>query len=148
MSVRRFFRWLKAVIKGYRLLVTYNVSQKDAKFDEGLEIAPISEAQAYAMGYVRGIKIKDELKYMPFKTYVRFIPDIPPLEVVCEVEGESVYNHETSSTLYDHWRSDALERFLAGMTTKKALTPLDQKKLIMIGLIVAGAALGIWLILM
>lgn len=109
----------------------------------------MSSKQAIGMGYLRAEKFLDKIGYAPFKTYVMFIPDLPPLKAMTvDSCGEPVENVETASTLYDHYKNNAVEKFLAGMMTKKTLSPLDQKKLIMIIAIVAGAACGIYLMFM
>lgn len=100
------------------------------------------------MGYVRGRKIKDEMAFAPFKIYVRFVPDVPPLAIPPVVmDGEDVEVRETASTLYDSLLSKALDRFIDDMRTRK-ITSLDLKKLAMVGVIGAAAVAGILLILM
>lgn len=105
------------------------------------------------MGYVKGEKIYDKLSCSAFKTYVKFQPDLPPMvpySLVPSMDGkklQKVENRETSSTLYDHWKSNAIEKFLKGMTTKTGLPPIDQKKLMMLGAIALGALAGIYMLL-
>lgn len=112
----------------------------------------MSEAQARSMGYIKGEKMFDQLSCSVFRTWVRFSPDTPPMvpfSTFYQSDGTPVQieNRETSSTLYDNWKSNAVERFLKGMTTKATLPAIDQKKLLMIGAIVLGAIVGIYLIL-
>lgn len=94
----------------------------------------------------------DKLSCSVFRTYVRFSPDTPPMtpfSTFYQSDGSPVQieNRETSSTLYDNWKSNAVERFLKGMTTKTSLPVVDQKKLMMIGAIVIGAIFGVYMIL-
>lgn len=144
----RFIRWLWMIWRGYKILITYNVDKDSGRFSEVLKIDKVTTAQAYGMGYIRGKKIKDELKYMPFKTYVRFFPDDHPPHpvIIMDEDGQISENWETSSTLYDHWKSDSTDLFLKGMT-KTVMAGVDQKKLIMIFLLVAGACAGIYFIM-
>ena len=134
-----FFIWLGRIIRGERILITYRVDPDSKTFKRDLWFARVSEAQAYSVGYVRGQRMLDEFKYAPFKTYVRFVPDLPPAQIS---------THETASTLFDYWRSNATKNFMQGMTTKKTMAPIEQKQLIMIIVIAAAAALGIaWMVL-
>lgn len=134
-----FFIWLLRIIRNEKVLITYHVYPESKKFRRDLWFARISEAQAYSAGYIRGVRMLDKLYYAPFKTYVRFIPDLPPAELS---------THETASTLFDYWRSNATKNFMQGMTTKKTMAPIEQKQLIMIIVIAAAAAIGIaWMAL-
>lgn len=134
-----FFTWLLRIIRGDRILITYHVDPDSKKYRRDLWFARISEAQAYSAGYVRGIRMLDEFKYAPFKAYVRFVPDPAPAQIS---------THETASTLFDYWRSNATKNFMQGMTTKKTMAPIEQKQLIMIIIIAAAAAIGIaWMVL-
>lgn len=144
----RFMRWIWQLMTKQKLLITYTIDPKTMRFEENLTIAKISTAQAYGMGYVRGKKIKDEAKYIFFKTYVRFTPDNkPPFPVlIMGDDGVVRENWETSSTLYDHWKSDAGKSFIKGMT-KATLTGGDQKKLLMIVGICVVAAIGLYFVL-
>lgn len=104
------------------------------------------------MGYIKGEKMFDQLSCSVFRTWVRFSPDTPPMvpySTFYQSDGTPVQieNRETSSTLYDSWKSNSVERFLKGMTTKASLPVVDQKKLLMIGAIVLGAIVGIYMIL-
>lgn len=140
--------WLYHLLKGDRILISYSMDPDTHRFSRDLFFAHVTEAQAYGMGFQRGIKILDELKYSPFKVYVRFNPDAPPgIPLIKDESGNLVQCFETSSTLYDYWRSDASERFLFGMTTKKAMSLLDMKKLIMIGVVIAAAVAGVLLLM-
>lgn len=141
--------WVKKIARGERILMTYTMDPATQIYDVNLVFARVSEAQAYGMGYQRGIKMLDELKYAPFKTYVRFVPDVSPeAPVYKDSDGGLVVCCETASTLYDHWRSDNLEKFLSGMITKKQLAPIDLKKLLMILIIAGAAAAGVALLVM
>lgn len=144
----RLAKWLWHIWRKDKLLITYSVDVKSKRFDEELVIAHVSQAQAYAMGFTRGKNIKDEIRYLPFKTYVKFRPDIhPPYPLLIVEEDGTVHeNYETSSTLYDHWKSDAQKNFIAGMT-KTVLTAGVQKKLVLMLAICAVAAVGLYLIL-
>lgn len=137
LRIDRMFVWIGRVIRGDRVLIDYYIDVESQKFSTNTYYARISEAQAYAMGYVKGVKMLDRFSEIPFKSYVRFHPDLPP------VPSESL---ETASTLYDHWRSNATAKFLHGMMTKKTLAPIEMKQLIMIGIIAAAAAAGILLL--
>lgn len=143
---RRFFRWIYRILTDQKVLITYELVGD--RFHETLTYAKISQSQAISMGYLRGRKIKDELAFAPFKIFVRFVPDTPPLKAYStDPDGEVRENMETASTLNDHFHNDAVEKFLKGMTTKKTMTPIDQKKLLMIIGIIAGAGLGLYMIL-
>lgn len=137
LGINRLFVWIGRIIRGERVLIDYYVDVESQKFSTNTYYARISEAQAYAMGYVKGVKMLDRFSEIPFKAYVRFNPDLPP------VPSESL---ETASTLYDHWRSNATAKFLHGMMTRKTLAPIEMKQLIMIGIIAAAAAAGILLL--
>ena len=143
----RFFRWVWRFLRGDKILITYAVDPKTQRFDENLVFAHVSVAQAYGMGYVRGKKIKDEFKYLPFKTYVRFTPDIaPPFPVIIMDDAGTMHeNYETSSTLYDHWKSDAQSQFIKGVT-KTVLSGGDSKILFMILGVAAVACVGMYFI--
>jgi len=143
---RRFFRWVYRILTDQKVLITYELHED--RFTETLTYAKISNAQAIGMGYLKGKKMKDALAFAPFKIYVRFIPDNPPLTAYStDPDGTVRENMETASTLYDHYRNDAVMKFLKGMTTKKTMAPIDQKKLLMIIGIIAGAGLGLYMIL-
>ena len=143
---RRFFRWIYRILTDQKVLITYELIGD--RFHEILTYAKISNAQAISMGYLRGRKMKDEIGFVPFKIYVRFVPDTPPLKAYSTgPDGEVRENMETASTLYDHYRNEAVEKFLKGMMTKKTIAPIDQKKLLMIIGIIAGAGLGLYMIL-
>lgn len=143
----RFLHWIYRIIRNDKILITYDVDPKTQRFNENLQFAHVSKAQAYGMGYVRGKKIKDELKYLPFKTFVRFTPDTrPPFPVVImDDEGNLHENYETSSTLYDHWKSDAQSQFIKGVT-KTVLSGGDSKILFMILGVAAVACVGMYFI--
>lgn len=145
-----FLSWLTHMVYNDRILLTYRMDARTQKFQRDLTFARISEGQAYGMGYQRAVKFLDEMKYLPFKTYVRFIPDVRPAPpVICDKDGQQRVCLETSSTLYDHWRTDSLEKFLSGMVTKAMkLVPIEQKQLLMIIVIIAAAAAGIYLLVM
>lgn len=147
MYTYRFLLWIYKILRKDKILITYNIDPKTMRFTEQLTIAHVSMAQAYGMGYIKGVKIKDELKYMPFKTFVRFTPDQqPPFPVIImDDDGKMHENFETSSTLYDHWKSDAQAQFIKGIT-KTVLTGGDGKILIMILGIVAVACVGMYFI--
>lgn len=136
---RRLLKWLSRIWHNERILITYQVDIDKQEFTTTLFYARISEAQAYSMGYVRGVKMLDKFAYAPFKAYVKFYPDLPP------VPSDSL---ETASTLHDHWRSNATKKFLHGMMTKKALAPIETKQIVMIGIIAAAAAVGILFLVM
>jgi hypothetical protein len=144
----RLAKWTWHLWRKDKILITYFIDQKKMRFEESLEIAHVSEAQAYGMGFTRGKKIKDELKYLPFKTYVKFIPDIqPPFPlIIMDDSGAVRENYETASTLYDHWKSDSKEKFVKGMT-KTTLTGGEQKKLILVAMIGLVAAVGLYFVL-
>ena len=146
----RFLKWLWMILKGYRILIDYTVDADAMRFSENLRFVKLSAAQIIGMGYTRGKKIKDEFKYLPFKTYVRFYPDVSPdfPVAIAHPDGTTTDNWETSSTLHDHWKSDSVESFIKGMTTKATLSKGDQTKLIMIFLLVAGACAGAYFIIM
>lgn len=141
----RFFYWVYRILRKDKILIDYHIDPKTMRFDENLRITHISMAQAYGMGYTKGVKMKDELKYLPFKTFVRFTPDDkPPFPVVImDNDGVLHENYETSSTLYDHWKSDAQAQFIKGVT-KTVLTGGDGKILLMILGIAAVAAVGMY----
>lgn len=135
--------WIVHLLRNDKILVTFNMNERTHKFSRNLRYAKVSEAQAYGMGYQRGVKILDDFKYIFFKTYVRFVPDNPPgYYTYTNADGDVMVCRETSSTLYDHWRSDAQEKFMAGMTTKTSLAPSQLKKLALLGIVVAAAAIG------
>lgn len=142
--------WLYRKWNRQIILITYNVNPKTMYFTETLTYARMTEAQARTMGYIKGKKIKDEFRYAIFPIYVRFFPDVEPripttLDMDLKTEVE---NRETSSTLYDHFKSNAIEKFLKGMTTKaNTLTAMDKNKLLMIVALIAGAAFGLYIIL-
>lgn len=141
----RFLHWLYQLLRKDKILITYSIDKNTLRFEEHMVIAHVTTAQAYGMGYTRGKKIKDEFKYLPFKIFVRFTPDEQPpfpVMVMCE-DGSIIENHETSSTLYDHWKSDSQKNFIKG-TTKTVLGGGDQKTLVLIFLIVAGACAAIY----
>ncbi len=105
------------------------------------------------MGYVKGKKIWDRIDCSTFRTYVKFNPDIPPLVPMSTFktsDGKTVQvpNKETSSTLYDVWRSKSIEKFLKSMTTKVKLPEIDKKTLLMVAALAIGAILGAYFILM
>lgn len=143
----RFLHWLYQLLRKDKILITYSIDKKTLRFEEHLTISHVSTAQAYGMGYTRGRKIKDEFKYLPFKTFVRFTPDeAPPFPViVMDDDGNVSENWETSSTLYDHWKSDSYKEFVKGVT-KTLLTGGDQRSLVLIFLIVAGACAAMYFI--
>lgn len=144
-----FLAWIKRLARGERILMTYQMDPCTQTYGVSLMFARVTEAQAYGMGYQRGVKMMDELKYAPFKTYVRFFPDeAPAAPAFTNAEGILVECSETASTMYDHWRSDNLEKFLSGMITKKQMAPIDQKKLLMILLIAGAAAAGVAMLVM
>lgn len=136
-GIDRLFRWLGRIFHGECILIDYYIEPETQRFSATKFYARYSEAQAYASGYVKGVKILDKFSEIPFKAYVRFHPDLPP------VPSGSL---ETASTLYDHWRSNATAKFLHGMMTKKTLAPIETKQIIMIGIIAAAAAAGILLL--
>lgn len=140
-----FWRWLWYLLRGYRVLITYNVDTRTKRFNEELYFRRFSQKQIYGMGYVRGKKIKDELKFLPFKIYVRFAPDIKPPHpvLIMDDEGNVRENWETSSTMHDHWRSDSTDQFLKGMT-KTVLPGGDQKTLIILFMIIACACVAVY----
>lgn len=144
----RFLAWMWHLLRKDKILITYHMDQRTKRFSESLHIVHITEAQAYGMGYTRGRMIKDELKYLPFRTYVKFIPDIqPPFPlIIMDDSGAVRENYETASTLYDHWNSDSTEKFIKGMT-KTTLTGGEQKKLVLVILICAVAAAGLYFVL-
>ena len=131
------FRWIRRIYHGECILIDYYIDTDRQKFTATKFYARFSEAQAYAAGYVKGVKVLDKFSEIPFRSYVRFHPDLPP------VPSRSL---ETASTLYDHWKSNATAKFLHGMMTKKTLAPIEMKQLIMIGIIAAAAAAGILLL--
>lgn len=137
-------KWTKQII-----LITYYVNPSTMYFEENLHFAKMTDAQARNMGYLRGKKIKDELKYATFPIYVRWSPNVEPMTAsVYDMDLKAnIENRETSSTLYDHFKSNAVEKFLKGMTTKTSLPQIDQKKLLMLAAIVIGAIVGVYIIL-
>lgn len=141
----RFFHWLYQILRKDKILITYNIDKKTLRFDEHLTIAHVSTAQAYGMGYTRGRKIKDEFKYLPFKTFVRFVPDEPPPfpVIVMDDEGNLTENWETSSTLHDYWKSDAQKEFIKG-ATKTLISGGDQRILVILFAIIAMACVAIY----
>lgn len=146
-AVVRFCRWVYRILDKQIILIDYNVDVSRRRYNEVFKFARMSSAQAISMGYIRGKNIKDEIAYIPFKIYVRFTPSAaPPDPFTTYEDGTIVPNLETSSTLWDHWRSDAIEKFLAGMTTRKTLAPIDQKKLLMIGVVIVGALAGLYIL--
>ena len=139
--------WIRHMLRNDKILITFHMSENTQKFTRDLTYAHVSEEQAYSMGYQRGIRILDEFRYIFFKTYVKFIPDISPgYYTYTDADGNVIECRESSSTLYDHWRSDTQEKFMAGMTTKTSLSPSQLKQLGMIGIIVAAAAVGVLLL--
>lgn len=147
MSIRTSFLYRK--LTKQIILLDYNVDLKSQRAYETLKFAKMSKAQAFSLGYVKGKKMKDELKYAFFPIYVRFSPPMAPAIpfFVDEETQAKIENRETSSTLYDHWKSNAIEKFLKGMTTRTALPSIDQKKLLMIAAIIIGAVAGLYLII-
>lgn len=146
----RFLKWLWMILKGYRILIDYTVDADAMRFSEHLQFVKLSASQIIGMGYTRGRNIKDELKYLPFKTYVRFYPDVRPdfPVIIAHADGTTAENYETSSTLHDHWKSDSVDSFIKGMTTKATLSKGDQTKLIMVFLLVGAACVGAYFIIM
>lgn len=139
--------WLRRALGGYKVLITYRMAPPD-RFTEELHYSKVSEAQAYSMGYVRGRNIKDEARFIPFRIYVRFEPDAPPLPIPPSViAGKEVPYRETASTFYEQTMSKSIEKFLNGMKAQR-ISSMDMKKLAMVGLIGAVAAIGIIFILM
>lgn len=145
----RFFNWLFRVVRGDKLLIDYRVGA-DLKFDETLRIENLSIAQVYSLGYIRGRHIRDEVKYMFFKTFVKFSPlDAIPYPVMITGDDQVQRpNRETSSTLYDFWRSDSIREFLKGMMTKIGMPAVTQKQIVMLACIALAAALGVYFVIM
>lgn len=145
MSLRT--SWLYRKLTRHVILITFNVDRDKQRASENLVFAKVSKAQAYSMGYVKGKKMKDKLRYATFPIYVKFVPELPPL-VPYRYEGQTkIENRETSSTLFDHFKSNAIEKFLKGMTTKTSLAKIDQTKLLMLAAVVIGAIVGVYFIL-
>lgn len=143
----RFCRWAYRILDKQIILIDYNIDTSRRRYHENFRFVRMSSAQAINLGYIRGKNIKDEIAYMPFRIYVRFTPGAaPPDPYTTYEDGTIVPNLETSSTLWDHWRSDAIEKFLSGMTTRRTLAPIDQKKLMMIGVVIVGALAGLYIL--
>lgn len=130
------YRWYKGEV----ILLDYR-QRDDQTATESFRFARISEAQAFAMGYRRAIGFCDELKYSPFKKFVRFY-DSPGYQPIHPKDKE------TSATLYEYYRSKADERFIEGVTTNKKLRPDEMKKLAIIAVVGAVAAIGVAFIML
>lgn len=141
----RLLRWSYQVIMRHKLLITYNVNPDRMTFDENIFIRKMSKAQVYSLGYIRGKKMKDELKYLPFTCYVKFSNAAQPAfpVTILDDSGESYPCYETSSTLYDRYKSRSEELFMKGITTKTSISGGDMKTLAMIAIIAAVAIVGI-----
>lgn len=141
-AIRRFFSWLRKVIRGDVILLTYYPNSDAMTYRMDMMIAPISTTQAYSMGYIRGYKMLDGWKYLPFKTFVKFV-NLQAVKFPTETvdnAGKPYAVLETSSTLYDRYKTKSTEKFVKGMT-KTSITLGDQRKLIMI-VLVALVAIG------
>lgn len=141
--IRGFFRWLIQAIRGDIVLIDYYPDDIDMAYIKRIAISEMAVTDAYHFGYIKGRKMLDELKYIPFKTYVRFNNTEQvafPTETIGN-DGEPYLLLETSSTLYDRLKTKSTEKFVKGMT-KTSLTGGDQRRLIMIIAIALIAVLG------
>lgn len=148
-ATRRFFGWLRMAIRGDAILIDYYPDTARMSYTTRMHICRISTAQAYSMGYIRGFKILDGWKYLPFKTYVKFNGGKPvafPTETIDD-DGKPYTVLETSSTLFDRYKSKSTEKFVRGMT-KTSLTLGDQRKLILIAVVGLVAVAGMALLFM
>lgn len=144
----RFAIWLYHVFRKDCMLITYETDLRTKRFRETMRIAHVTEAQAYSMGFQRGVKIKDNLGSLGIHTYVRFVGIHRPEPFSYEQDGETVVNRETSATLYDYHRSNSIQTFLKGMLTKTAFPMIDIKVLAMVAAIAVAAAAGVlWVVM-
>ena len=141
--IKGFFRWVVQVIRGDIVLIDYYPDPDEMTYTKSVSISEIKAKDAYHLGYSKGVKMLDELKYLPFKAYVRFNWTEPvafPTETIGD-DGKPYYLLETSSSVYDRFKTKSTEKFVKGMT-KASLTGGDQKRLIMIVAIALIAVLG------
>lgn len=141
--IRGFFRWLIQAIRGDIVLIDYYLDGDEMKYTKRVAISEMPASDASHLGYIKGFKMLDEIKYIPFKEFVRFNnlePVAFPTETIGD-DGEPYRLLETSSTLYDRYRTKSTEKFVKGMT-KASLTGGDQKKLVMLALIAIIAVAG------
>lgn len=141
--IKAFFHWVIQVLRGDIVLIDYYPDSEDMSYVKRVAISEMKPKDAHHLGYCKGLKMLDELKYLPFKTFVRFnkIQNVAfPTETIGD-DGKPYLLLETSSTLYDRLKTKSTEKFVKGMT-KTSLTGGEQKRLIMIVAIALIAVLG------
>lgn len=145
--LRSFFGWILKIIRGDIVLADCHIDPDAMTYTTRLRIVPMSQATAYSMGYIRAYKFLDGWKWLPFRVYVRFIGAEPvpfPTETIDD-DGSTYTVLETSSTLFDRYRTKSTEKFVKGMT-RISITLGDQRKLILIAAVGLIAAAGMALI--
>lgn len=106
----------------------------------------LSKSDIHQRGYLPVERLHDTLAWVGVKTYLRF--DNPQrFEVPKDKDekGHFIYPQDTPATLYDKWRSNATKDFIKNMS-KLGMREIDTQTIIMIGIIGAGAVVGMWLL--
>lgn len=81
----------------------------------------------------------EEMGALGMPVYVRFV-NWP------QVDARQYGNLETSSTLHDYYKSNAMQKWIRGFT-KIALDPLDTKTLAGVAVVAVGGILGFFLLM-
>lgn len=120
---------LKRRFSGDLLTIDYVLDPETMAYSKTVLWRSLTPEALRRMGFVEGTNFMDNILYAGVKVYVRFRG----------FEAAEPPNAETSSTMYDYFRSDAQRDFVKGMTSI-SMPPMDLQK---IGIIAAAIVTGI-----
>lgn len=99
----------------------------------------IDQQHLRSQGYLKAEKWMEEMGALGMPVYVRFV-NWP------QVDAKQYGNLETSSTLHDYYKSNAMQKWIRGFT-KIAFDPLDTKTLAGVAVVAVGGILGFFLLM-
>lgn len=116
-------------LSGDVLTIDYELDRDSMSYRKTVLWRSMTPEALRRQGFVEGRNFMDSLIYSGTKVYVRFRG----------FECAPRPNDETSSTLYDYFRSDAQADFIKGMTSI-SMPPMDVQKIL---LVAAAVVVGI-----
>lgn len=132
---------LKHNLRGEKMVIEYTlveINPSKPSVHTTSRFTTQDQAHLRAQGYLKAEKWLEDMGAVGMPVYIKFV-NWP------QVDAAEYGNLETSSTLYDYYKSNAMAKWLHGFT-RIALDPLDTKTLAGVAVVAVGGILGFFLL--
>lgn len=129
------FQIIKRRLSGDVLTIDYELESDSMAYRKTILWRSLTPEALRRQGFIEGKNFMDSILYAGVRVYVRFRG----------FECAPSPNNESSSTLYDYFRSDAQSDFIKGMTSI-SMPPMDLQKIALVGVAVVVGILAYFMV--